>query len=822
MTHSIRRRMRALAALSTCMLAVMATAGEGPASNVATTGESAIESLRSAVEREASRLRTSLDAAEATRDWTELLERKCTVDAAFAPLHLMLDAMEWQAPGACNDLFRTMRTEWLDAPVTAQWSHADGESRARRALAAWAPPPGGGQALRVEFRTGSEAWVAGDAPPTIQWTADGCWLEGRPSLHARCWWRLPVAEPVRFDFPLSADGFDVWWDQAGARLQDDRGNAHAERWSADAIFNNPPDIYAAFDSLRTAVARDRAVQAAETGAVAGASDGPDTAGAMLAPGGDPDPHSTLRIRTVRTQDGRLLRTERWHWQDAELRSVVIDQEPVRLRHHAEHGVEIVTELEGKEAGRSPHRAESEVVHFPRGARIAIAFRTPDPPRDRVANDVPGATVPDRWVLSVNGSMRAWAEFGSVRVGSADHPDKWFTERVAVLGPQGAEHRAAADRLARAIELRSSQEIHLAEHGIAAALAGAGATSAAVATEWELVASRLLNAGMDAECDALLGARWLPAAGIAGARDAIERSARNGGSPIAEHMARIADLPMQLDVSSAMQTVGSDARPSGDASSNADAARCDAATLPGGAHRVHDAVRSAVLSAVDNARERASLLASLCAGCARASPGLETVDDDRAAALGADARTALALGHWSSPPDGEDGAIAPDFGSSVVSAASRTPMDHGRIAAMRSAWDRCADIAVDALRRSLRESAADAVGGEHAAAAQARRTLRARRALVGNVFAPSLDAADCEMEVDATALLAWIEPAVAAAVRRELRRAEVTASVLGGPLATARAETADRRMAEAAAAAAAGAYLRWSSGEAPRPSARHAE
>jgi hypothetical protein len=230
MTHSIRRRMRALAALSTCMLAVMATAGEGPASNVATTGESAIESLRSAVEREASRLRTSLDAAEATRDWTELLERKCTVDAAFAPLHLMLDAMEWQAPGACNDLFRTMRTEWLDAPVTAQWSHADGESRARRALAAWAPPPGGGQALRVEFRTGSEAWVAGDAPPTIQWTADGCWLEGRPSLHARCWWRLPVAEPVRFDFPLSADGFDVWWDQAGARLQDDRGQAPAERW----------------------------------------------------------------------------------------------------------------------------------------------------------------------------------------------------------------------------------------------------------------------------------------------------------------------------------------------------------------------------------------------------------------------------------------------------------------------------------------------------------------------------------------------------------------------------------------------------------------
>jgi hypothetical protein len=230
-----------------------------------------MERLRAAVDGEAARLRASLDDAEATRDWAEFLERKCTVDAVFAPLHLLLDAMEWQVPGASNDLLRAMRTEWRDEPVTVQWSHPDGDARARHSLAAWVPAPGGGQAVRVEFRTGSEAWVAGDAPPTIQWTAEGCWLDGHPSIHARCWWRLPVAEPVRFDFPLSADGFDLWWDHAGARLQDDRGNAHAERWRADALFNNPPEMYAAFDALRTVMAQDRRTQVGANAEASGTS-----------------------------------------------------------------------------------------------------------------------------------------------------------------------------------------------------------------------------------------------------------------------------------------------------------------------------------------------------------------------------------------------------------------------------------------------------------------------------------------------------------------------------------------------------------------------
>lgn len=808
MKHSMKRRVRALATASACMLAAMAAAKS------TVPEESAMERLRAAVDGEAARLRASLDEAEATRDWAEFLERKCTVDAAFAPLHLLLDAMEWQVPGARNDLLRSMRTEWRDAPVTVQWSHPDGDARARHSLSAWVPAPDGGQAVRIEFRTGSEAWVAGDAPPTIHWTADGCWLDGHPSIHARCWWRLPVAEPVRFDFPLSADGFDLWWDQVGARLQDDRGNAHAERWRTDALFNNPPEMYAAFDALRTVVARDRGTQAGANAGASGTSTSnatgvPSASGPLHAPGGDPDPQTTLRIRTVRTADDRLLRTERWHWHGPELRSVVIDQEPLRLYHHAEQGVEIVTELDGTESGRSPHRAASEVVQFPDGVRIAIAFRAADPLRDRVAIDTPGAAVPDRWVLSVDGSMRAWADFSSVRVGSAELPDTWSADRATVLAAQGALHREAANRAARAMELRSPAEMHAAQDGIAAALAAAGAGPACAAMEWELLAGRMLDAGMDAECDALLAARWLPAAGTEGAAAAVERRARAGGAVLADRMARIAGVSIPAESAAIVDVTTAQADgTSADAPASPSPPACDPSTLADGARRVHDAVQAAAMAAVHDAAERVPLLSSLCEACAEASSSLDSVDAARAAILGADARTALECGQLLDASTDGTGSDGLRFGLHVVRAARQAPPDPEHVAYLRSAWDRCSDIAADALREALREAGNAAEGTEAATITQARRTLRARRALVGNAFIPSLDAPHSDMPLDTGSVRERIRPAVAAAVRRELRRAEVTASVLGGPLAAARADAAERRMAEAAIAAAAGAYMRW--------------
>ncbi len=629
-----------------------------------------------------------------------------------------------------------------------------------------------------------------------------------------------MAEPVRFDFPLSADGFDLWWDHAGARLQDDRGNAHAERWRADALFNNPPEMYAAFDALRTVVARDRGTQAGANAGASGtsttnATDVPSATGPLLAPAGDPDPQTTLRIRTVRTADGRLLRTERWHWHGAELRSVVIDQEPLRLRHHAEQGVEIVTELDGTESGRSPHRAASEVVQFPNGARIAIVFRPADPLRDRVAIDTPGATVPDRWVLTVDGSMRAWADFSSVRVGSAELPDTRTAERATVLAAQGTIHRAAADRIARAMELRSPAELQAAQDGIAAAVAAAGAGPTCDATEWELLAARMLAAGMDAECDALLAARWLPAAGTEGAATAVERRARAGGAALADRMARIAGVSSPTGGAAFVESTAPSAAPSAGALASPSHPACDPTTLPDGARRIHDAVRAAVMAVVHDAAERAPLLSSLCTACAAASSSLDAVDAVRAAALGADARAALECGQLRDAS--ADGTSGDDlrFGSDVVRAAQQPAADPERVASMRSAWDRCADIAVDALREALREAGTAAGGTDTATITQARRTLRARRALVGNAFMPSLDAPHSDMPLDTVSLRERICPAVSAAVRRELRRAEVTATVLGGRLAAARADAAERRMAEAAIAAAAGAYMRWAAHEPAR-------
>jgi hypothetical protein len=215
-----------------------------------------------------------------------------------------------------------------------------------------------------------------------------------------------------------------------------------------------------------------------------------------------------------------------------------------------------------------------------------------------------------------------------------------------------------------------------------------------------------------------------------------------------------------------------------------------------------------MTAVPDAAERAPLLASLCAGCAAASSSLDAVDDMRAAALGADARAALACGQWTGASgDGSTGE-ALRFGTDVARAALRAAADPAQVAQMRSSWNRCADVAIDAMRDALREAGTAADGGEPAAVAQARRMLRDRRAMVGNAFVPALDAVDAAAPLDMGMLRARIRPTVATAVRRERRRAEVTASVLGGPLATARADAAERRMAEATIAAAAGAYMQW--------------
>jgi hypothetical protein len=277
--------------------------------------------------------------------------------------------------------------------------------------------------------------------------------------------------------------------------------------------------------------------------------------------------------------------------------------------------------------------------------------------------------------------------------------------------------------------------------------------------------------------------------------------------LADRMARIAGVSIPAGgAASAESAAAQIGAPSADTLASPSHPACDPSALPDGARRVHDAVRAAVLAVVHDAAERTPLLSSLCAACAAASSTLDAVDPVRAAALGADVRAALECGQLHGASADETSGDDLRFGSDVVRAAQQPAADPERTASMRSAWDRCADIAVDALREALREAGTAADGTD--TIMHARRTLRARRALVGNAFMPSLDALHSEIPVDPISLRERIHPAVAAAVRRELRRAEVTATVLGGRLAAARADAGERRMAEAAIAAAAGAYMRW--------------
>jgi hypothetical protein len=840
-----KQRARALVAAMACMVGgIMAgmgseesavgsagTATPGEHSAPAADGrEDALERLRGVIDAEASRLRGLLDAAESGRDWTTFLEHKCTVDAALAPLHLVRDAMESQVPGAAvPDLLRSIRTEWRDEPVRSTWSHPDGAERARHALSAWVPAPDGGpdgawSAVRMEVRTGSTAWVGGEAPPFLCWTIDASWVADGPSVHARCWWRIPLAEPVRVDFPLAGDGFDLWWTKRGARLQDDRGNAHAEEWAEHPVFNNPPEIYAAFDALRVAAAGDRGID------VAPASVPNEAPAASRADG------PLVRDRTVRRADGSLLRTERWQWEGGALRSVEIEQAPVRMVHFAERGYEIVTEAEGRETGRSPHRPHSEVTQFPNGARMTLWFRRPDPMRDATVPGIPDAAVPDRWELSVDGTLRAWAEFRAVRAGRIGEVEPEATAILERLRTESAEHRAFAAQLDRAIAERSPEGARRAIEAIAARIDACDPPALQQAAEWELAAAMLLDAGMDAAGDAVLAGRWMPLVDASAAATASARWRAHGRDARAEHIERVAGITAPA-TGSATQPVaepaaalGTEVAPEVPAKA---VGRCDPSALTGGARRVHDEVHAAIARSVKDAAHARRISDALCGACSRAAAELEGVPAERAASLASDARSALAagIGH----PDAEGAQAADDaasaFAELAVRAAQRPPLEADRVGVMRAAWDRCARAATAALRKASATAgtgAEDAVdgedGAEHSTAqadgksllADVRRALRLQRGLVGNAFAPALDADAGLQPPSAEELRAFMTRALGDVLARERRRAEVVAGVLGGELGGARDAAARRRIADATVGAVTQAYVRWKSAPIPRP------
>jgi hypothetical protein len=758
-----------------------------------------------------------LDQQETGRNWSELLARKTTVDWAFAPLHLIRDAMVSLADGSQGvDLLRSLRTEWRDAPVTAQWSHPDGAERARRALATWVPSPRAAgssagtesgtateqRALHIEVRTGSETWVGTDAPPMIAWTIDATWDNAGPELHARSWWRIPLAEPVRIDFPLALEGLDVWVNSSGARLQDDRGAAHAESWAPNPLFNNPPDLYAAFDALRLVRAKDSAV----------------TMQSELPSMGAAESSPNVRTRVIRRGDGSLVRSERWTWEGDALRSVVIEQEPVRLVHHSEQGVELVTEVEGVESSRVPHRPHSEVVQFAAGARIEISFRTADPMRDRVASS--NACVPDRMVLTVGGQRRGWAEFVSVRLSNGPDLDVWCAERDRRLAETATAHAALNAQVAAAIANTANGDVARILAAIDAQHASGGAPYAQRMAEWELAAVHMLDVGMEHACDEILAARWLPDIGHRDAVSAVQRWHSAGHARFAMLLSNFGGvMPEELaptdtgnDGRDELWEDGDELRSNESASaSNMATVPCDASSLQNGARVLYDQVQAVVIATVRDQRMQATMLENLCHACTDHRDELRTVDDARACAVARDARVLLAGAF-------RDGARVPEprtycqkFADDTVSIAIRGLVSDDAVAFMRAGWDVYAHAAIAALQKAQRaaralERSAGALGDgtlgtdvesdrasiDRAICLAARQELDSYRALVGNAYQPDMQVASGQELPHPNTVSQAMDVAIAQAVSRERQRASVIGSIFGQELGSAREQTANRR------------------------------
>jgi len=830
MDQKMKRRIRALAWALACTVGGLAIAGRAPGQ------DDAVDRLRAAVQLDALQLRMQLDQEESGRDWNALLAHKVTVDSALAPLHLIRDAMESLANGSPGvDLLRSFRTEWRDDAVIANWSHPDGAERAQRSLAAWAPmPPIGGltagtgaaageerSILRVEVQTGSAAWVNSDAPPIIAWTIDATWDGTGPELHARSWWRIPIAEPMRIDFPLAPDGLDIWLNSTGARLRDDRGNTHAETWGPVSLFNNPPEMYAVCDALRLVSAKDFALAMGRKSInlsntkelVAAVPSKTETPSSEF-----PAPNATLRIRTITRADGTLLRTERWSWIGDELRSVVIDQEPVRLVHHSEQGVEIVTEVEGVEASRTPHRARSEIVQFPHGARIAIAFRPVDPQRDRVAKGAVSATVPDRVVLTVDGRCRAWAEFSSVRLAAAADSDPWRTDRDSRLQGIASTHSALAAQFAAAIAAQSVDELQRALASIDAQHNACEASDAQRVAEWELAAMHMLDGGMDAACDTTLVARWLRMTSRDDALLAIQRWRSAGYGRFATRLAFIAGISNK-ETASIDTGVARDQSEWNDPdqinmsdssdSSMTTTTTCDASLLHDGALMLHDAVHAAIISQVRDTRVSSAMSAALCLACSQHSSELYEVGNARADAVASDARTILASAMQDGSAASEPREYSDRFALDTVSAALQKAPDEDVIAAVRGGWDVCANATIAALQKAHRDalkSRQSVVIETDIAAVQ--RALHLQRALIGNAYCPALFAPAGLSLPDASEVSRTIDLVIRSTMDRERRRVDLTNALLGEHLGAAREEASQRRVISASVKLTVGMFMQW--------------
>jgi len=761
------RHTRIKASLAACVAAIgcmaMDDATRGDREDAAP--DEAVAAMRQRVREEAHALRASLDAAEAGRDWSELLERKRSVDAWLAPMHVVRDALRAAAPGAACDLLAAWRVEWRDGPVREEWSHPDGAELAKRALDAWIPRPGSGEAVRIEATTSGERWVGCDAPTTCAWTVDGSWGGDGPVVHGRCWWRFPLAEPVRIDLPLSGDGMDLWWNDRGARYQDDRGASHEERWPVRPLFCNPPGMFAAFDSLRGAAAPDARCEA-----------GPCTGDAVHPPDDPPVKGTTRRTRRVLAGDGRLLRTDEWNWIDGRLERIELRMEPLRMVHHAERAVRMSTEVEGDVVDGGEHRAASEVEEFAGGASAVIAFRHAVPGTDAV-RDVPAASVPATGRFTVGGRVIASFATRSVRLGMADLLDAHACGALAALGKASSAHRALAQRIADAIASHDATALESATRSVRAMHASAGMPAWAAEDERTLLLARVTAAGM--AVPACLGSvgDFDGRAGGRGSRASVIPCESDG-----PHEAPM--LAKEPPVPAGESWPGTDAC---DCGGDAERRLCRAA---------EDALRSAGL------RDgwAACVRGAMCARSREDSARVMALDDATAHRIATDLAGAIRAGAVALD-DGPDAEACMTLAGAIAEVARRPlpdPEDHARrVIAIDAACEGARRALRDALRTSgvrgaFAEDGAARIFGEFDALA------RRRRALAGNAFVEPVIDPDAP-PVDPAACLARAagDGRVADAVEREAERVDALHRAAGPAIGAARERSAHARIAAAA-------------------------
>jgi hypothetical protein len=277
---------------------------------------------------------------------------------------------------------------------------------------------------------------------------------------------------------------------------------HSEIWPEQPRFNNPDDVYALFDLLRTRNCADQWFKRLET--------------APTTLSGSSDSEAEGIVRTLNRADGSPVRRERWEFQSGRLVCLHIQQWPLGLQHRAPHEFELRQSVQGVDEGSIQTVQPQSVLVFP-ALTYRIDFRSVDPARDSLEEPSmrsASATVPARVRITADGRTVALCEFkgsaagvgqaGAARVQRALHA--W-----SAAGAERAAMRAQDMMLAEgACASGDVAQIHLALANAARRNVEDGVPGVMAATNAEVCVRRLEEAGHHGAAAVVVTNDWLPA------------------------------------------------------------------------------------------------------------------------------------------------------------------------------------------------------------------------------------------------------------------------------------------------------------------------